>query len=411
VGGRSYRGLTRVARTRSRTVAIAVAVVAVVTVGLGFGVPGSSSAAGSQPGTSGAPTATCSRTAEVVFYAPRGRTRLLDGLDDYANPCVEYFITVPACSANLTRLRGEGCPPYPPEPTPAEQIRAHGPNFHAVAEFHYHGWNLASSSDANAKGVTFRKRMADAKYDVAAGDTWAINEIPSSIRTSDETRYIVRGLVAGLHLGGTQPDKKGAAFVINFGAATSNLTQYKTNLKSWLRSSAFWTTMANNVRWWAQETYSDCSAFCVSGSSLSTLDSQLRAYLEHPLRLSRATGAPADVATARSFLGRTYMPTGTAFWRSSVYGNTARLDMTQMKRLLRLQVYAMRGGVRLGFAWNESSADMTAAEALDLAHTIGNALNSAYNPAATANVCYTPAACSPVLGGATFFGWPGFGTW
>ncbi len=396
----------RVASTTLFTLA-AVALTAV-----GLGAAGSSSASDSDDRAGVSPAAaSCTRTAEVLFYAPRGRGRLLQALDSYANPCVQYYITVPACSENLTRLRGEGCEPLPPKPTPAEAIRAYGPNFHAVAEFHYHGWNPTSSADASAKGVTFRQRMATAKYDLAAGDSWAINEIPSAIRTNDQTRLNVRGLVGGLHLGGSQPDVKGAAFVINFGANTSNLTTYKTNLKSWLGARSFWTSMSDHVRWWAQETYSDCSAFCVSGSSVSRLESELRAFLEHPLRLSRASGAPSDVATARSFLGRTYTSTATAFWRSPVYGNTARLDITQMKRLLRLQVYAMRGTTRLGFAWNESTADMSAAEASELAHTIGNALNSAYNPAAGSSVCYTPAACQPFLSGARFYAWPSFGTW
>src|SRR5205809_156923 len=87
---------------------------------------------------------------------------------------VALAVAVPPLAASKTTLRnGE-----------AAKIRALGPNFHALAEINWAGWrtwvaeNSATWFDA---GVEARRRMAAAGFDVSKGDTWAVNEFPSSV--------------------------------------------------------------------------------------------------------------------------------------------------------------------------------------------------------------------------------------
>ena len=62
---------------------------------------------------------------------------------------------------------------------------------------------LRASRDA---GVEARRRMAAAGYDAANGDTWAINEFPSSVRRDDGTaRSDAREFVRGLYEGDGRP--------------------------------------------------------------------------------------------------------------------------------------------------------------------------------------------------------------
>ena len=107
----------------------------------------------------------------------------------------------------------------------AERIRALGQNFHALAEFHWTTWSRWVTDNATtwyAAGVEMRRRMAQAGFDVAAGDTWAVNEFPSTVRSGSGTaRENARELVRGLYEGDTAARRptRGAVFIVGLGQA------------------------------------------------------------------------------------------------------------------------------------------------------------------------------------------------
>ena len=132
-----------------------------------------------------------------VFYAATDWLRLATKLAATASPCAEYYVSVPPIVGDKTNLR----------PGQADRIRALGANFHALAEFHWTTWSRWVTDNATtwyAAGVEMRKRMAQAGFDVAAGDTWAVNEFPSTVRSGSGTaRENARELVRGLYEGDT----------------------------------------------------------------------------------------------------------------------------------------------------------------------------------------------------------------
>jgi hypothetical protein len=351
------------------------------------------------------------RNVEVLIYAARGRDRLLRALTRYSNPCAQYYVTVPTCEDG-THLRGvEGCEPE--APVPADQIRQYGPNFRALAEFRYNDWKKSPGTWAQ-KGAEFRRQLAVGRY-----DSWAIQEVPEGARKSASERLAVRQAIAGVYAG-ADPPLAGAALNWNMGEATRDLSTYKGQWQSWALASGFWSTMSKAVRWWGQETYADCLAICVAGSTLAAREQSLNAYLQHPARL--AFGRIQGTAAVREFFDAAYMPLVNAFWRSEGFGRTHKISLTTMKRLIRLQVYATRKWVdrglpypdsRIGFAWNEQTTRMTPAQADELAKTLAVALRAAYGPGGTAaQVCYTASACAPVRKRAAFYdSWDSFGTW
>src|SRR3954469_19610299 len=115
------------------------------------------------------------RPLTAVFYAANDWLRLATPLAAAPSPCAHYYVSVPPLASDHTQLRTNQ----------AGQIRALGSNFHALAEINYTGWSTwVASTGAGwfAAGVEARRRMAAAGYDVAAGDTWALNELSSAVR-------------------------------------------------------------------------------------------------------------------------------------------------------------------------------------------------------------------------------------
>ncbi len=77
---------------------------------------------------------------------------------------------------------------------PGESARIRGlggQRVHAMAEINWNAWNTWVAQNGNGTffeaGVEARKRMLAVGYDLAAGDTWALNELPSSARTNTGT--------------------------------------------------------------------------------------------------------------------------------------------------------------------------------------------------------------------------------
>jgi hypothetical protein len=205
-----------------------------------------------------ASTAADCRPAELVFYAARDWLRLGAKLAERASPCAHYYISIPPLVADKTNAR----------PNQAWRIRALGPRFHAMAEVHWATWlkwaraNGRSMYDA---GVEARRRMAAAGFDVAAGDTWAVNELPSSVRRDvgtarEDAQQFLRGLYDG-----DGRRVQGAVFVIGVMHGTSDASLYKATLKSWFSDTPFWLEMRRSVKFWAQEVYGDVRRWGVPG--------------------------------------------------------------------------------------------------------------------------------------------------
>lgn len=287
----------------------------------------------------------------AVFYAATDYLRLATKLAANASPCAEYYISVPPLVADKTK----------PRPNAAERIRALGPNFHAMAEFHFATWTKWVASTGSSwftAGVTARERMAAAGYDFSKGDTWVLNEVTSAVRTNTgQARANLRELLRGLYEGdGTRPTR-GAVFITGLGQQTNNLGLYQTNLQNWLSDSAFWADMSTYVSDWSQEVYGDVRNWAVPGVDTATRRDSLNDYLQHVLVL--ASAGPPTIDTARSFLQTAFSPLANAAWeRDTAYGWTM-VPAAQMASYVSAEVYALRhfssamgqATDHWGFAW------------------------------------------------------------
>jgi hypothetical protein len=400
-------------------------------------------------------SAGCRLKVEVVFWTASHWHRLANALAADVSPCADYYISLPPVAQNQTMPRAR-------EP---ERIRALGLHFHAMAEFRIAGeTGWASWVAANAQrfdsvadawyyaGVRFRRLMAAAGYDVAAGDTWLLNEFNVGTRrdsgsiadldptgTLDVTPYVranMRALVHGLEDGppdGSLPRTEGAAEIgIQFSHQNiPNIEAYKAELKAWLGDAGFWAHIRRHVRWLARETYPDARFWGVPGSSREERRRHLSDYMFHIQRLAEA--GPVSVRTARLYLRRAYMPFGSATWAARGpdpfqpafccgHGYTL-MPADQMKHFVSEQVYAMRRYAarhprtgsrgRLGFSWqpvnNLGLREEEFLASLDaIAARLASAIRHAYGPrpADPAAACTPPGTeenwCAGELLGAAF---------
>jgi hypothetical protein len=309
------------------------------------------------PGPGVGPTApsigTC-RPAQVVFYTARDWLRLGPKLAQNASPCAEYYISIPPLVADKTN----------PRPDQAWRIRKLGRGFHAMAEIHWSTWQTWVQNNGRTwyeAGVEARRRMAAAGYDVASGDTWAVNEFPSSVRRNLGTaRADAREFVRGLYEGDGRP-VKGLVFVIGTIHAATDASLYKTTMQGWLADSDFWVDMDRAVRFWAQEVYGDARRWGVAGAPLSLRRDYLNDFLQHGINLAGV--APEDLEPARAFLTRAYTPLGNAGWQWGSGLGWTLISGDQMQHFVSSQAYAMRhfaarqpGPDRFGFAWAPNNA-------------------------------------------------------
>ena len=200
--------------------------------------------------------------------------------------------------------------------------------------------------------------MAEAGYDVALGDGWALNELTTAVRRGDgNARANIREFLRGLYEGDGSRPTKGAALVIGFGQRTGDLTAYQNTMQSWLGDSEFWTDVATYVSDWSQEVYGDIRAHAVPGEPTSTRREYLNDYLQHPLVLAGA--GPPEIEAARSFLRVAYSPLANGAWpRETAWGWTM-VPADQMAAYISAQVDAMRSFSVVsgqpqdhwGFAW------------------------------------------------------------
>ncbi len=356
----------------------------------------------------------CPTAAEVIVYTQSAWNGLADAFLADPSPCADYYISLPANSGDKATPRSEGEP---------EAMHARGPRMHAMAEFHWTTWANEAGSWYD-KGVEFRRRMEVAGYDVSAGDTWAINELPSTVRSDDEVREAAREVFRGLYEGPSgSPVARGAVFTVGMGHGTINFSVYKPYLEDWLEDTSFWGQANLYVSWWAQEVYADPDWTCVPDTTTAERSTATNAYVEHVALLAEV--GPPEANTAQTYLGRAYTPLMNAVWGSSGsgYGETG-IDLEQMQHFVSGEVYAARAWAgthdypdgRLGFAWARND-DATEADMDTLAARLASAIHYAYDEGggSAAHACspsgaYTWCQCS--VEGATFNdGWSTFESW
>ena len=349
--------------------------------------------------------AECLRT---VFYAPTDWLRLATTLAAHDVPCAQYYVSIPPLAADKTTFR-------PDQPW---RIRALGPNFHAVAEINYNGWAqwvAANGGSWFAAGVEARRRMAAQGFDIASGDTWAVNEASSAVRTgTGAARQNLRDLVRGLYAGDGGTGVKGIVFVIGVGQSGTSLSAYKGTLQLWFADTAFWSDMSSYVSDWSQEVYGDVMRYAVAGAAPDVRRDELAAWLEHPLSL--AIAGPPAISAAQSFLESTYSPLANAAWRYPATSGFGFTDVPTevMQDYVSAQTYAMRSaGTHFGFAWTpKQPADETATQFAAESGALVDRLATAIHDSVTAPEAACTATCVAVLDGASFNeGWRDFSTW
>jgi hypothetical protein len=365
----------------------------------------------------------CRLHAEVAFYTDADWNRLAQNLAAQASHCADYYISIPSIAGNKTM----------PRPDQAWRIRALGPRFHAMAEAHLTSWQTWVTTNNRTwieAGQEFRRRMANAGYDVSLGDTWAMNEVPSSVRqNAGQSRRNLLDFLGGLYEGdGSTEPAQGLVFVVGLGQRTQNLSVYLGNMRGWLSDSAFWSTADGYVRFWAQEVYGDVRAWGVADAPRMTRTRHLIEYVMHPLNLARAGGE--QTAAAEAFFRRTYVPLANAAWKwRSGFGFTD-IDHLMMRHFLSEQVHAIRHDAgthpaegpsgRVGFAWapeNVPSEPDFPAKTAGLQQRLASAFANAYAQGGSSQMgaCGLPddhVWCEGAVEGAAFNeGWSAFSSW
>ena len=355
-----------------------------------------------------------------IFYAATDWLRLATKLAANASPCAQYYVSIPPLVSDKTKAR----------PDQAWRIRALGPNFHALAEIHFATWQRWVASNGStwyAAGVEARHRMEAAGFDVTKGDTWAVNEFPSSVRTgAGGIRQNVRDFVHGLYAGDGTPPTKGVVFVIGPGQSAGDVSLYQSNLQNWLTDSAFWTDMSAYVSDWSQEVYGDARRFAVPGSAVETRRDYLVDFLEHESILAGV--GPPTIDPARAYLAGAYSPLANAAWQwASGYGWTA-VPFDLMQSFVSAQVYALRyysaragqSQDHWGFAWQPRNGSGLATvdfnnQSAAILDRLGAAIRDSGETVDTNNpgvgACGT-GSCGGDLPGAIFTeAWKSFRTW
>lgn len=323
----------------------------------------------------------CRIPVEGVFWTGTDWIRLARALADDPGPCGEYWVSIPPAAADKKALRF----------LQDDLIRAMG--IHPVAEMtlgEVTGWAnwVAQGRTWFEAGVEFRRRMADAGYDVTAGETYLINEFDrttmlDAARTDgrpwpafrrSEMRDLMRGLYYGL------PGMPTSAGVTEFGISFRHqdipfVEQYRAELQGFLADAPFWEDVDRYIRWVAVESYGDTRLWAPPGSSRNQRRRHLDDYIFHVMELAR-TG-PDSVETARDVLERKFLPLLNAGWRArggdqfqwvTGHGNTI-VDEATMNHFVSEQVHAVRHHAgshshgapagRIGFSWqpcNRTSA-------------------------------------------------------
>jgi hypothetical protein len=360
------------------------------------------------------PAAACpTKPVDVVVYTEDGWNELGDAFARNPSACADYFISLPSLANDKTKPRG------PVEPA---NMRKRGSRFHPMAEFHWGGWSAITTMSWYEKGVAFRQAMIDLGYDVAAGDVWEINELPSTVRHDETTRANAREAIKGLYDGPPgSPKVMGAVFVVGMGQGTTNLGPYKTNIGGWLADDAFWSDVAPRVRFWGQETYGSPLATCVDGAPRAAWSAHIDAFTEHVAILADA--APGGAAP-KSFLAKAYTPLANAAWKSAAY-TTESMTLEQMEGFVSMQVYAARAWASahprprdtVGFGWVYARDGVSPSDIATLGDRLAGAIHGAWSetseePSGACDAGKQTTWCSCAVPGAAFNdAWKTFATY
>jgi hypothetical protein len=317
--------------------------------------------------------------------------------------CTHYFVGVPLNANDKTNFHGNVA-------SEIAAIHKRGSNFHALAEFHWGSWRdwaAKNNKTWEEAGVEFRKRMATAGFDLHDGDsdTWAINELPSTLIvgnsgiSSATVRDNAKKAITGLYDGAGSVHKKGAIYRVTLGQDTSEstLANAKPYLESFLADSTFWASMSQHVRWWGDEVYADPLDECQPSTVVGARAQHINDYVFHLPRLATSQNDSA----ARSFLQATFTPILNGAWKAPVGYGRNDIPGAQFEDHVATEVYAVRAwqsnhtsyGKRLGFAWAPPSDAQDQSEAKTIGNRIGTAVSASFVPGAHAD-----AAC----GGASY---------
>ena len=353
-------------------------------------------------------TADC-RPLRAVFYAATDWLRLTTRLAATPSPCAQYYISVPPFAADKSQLR----------PNEANLIRALGPAFHALAEINVTGWTAWVASTGNSwyqAGVEARRRMAATGYDVAAGDSWALNELSSAVRQgTGNARPNMRAFLNGLYDGdGVLPTARGTVFVAGIGQGTTDLSLYQARLQDWYEDAAFWSDLSRFASDWSQEVYGDVRNYAVAGAARETRRDRLNEYLQHQTALAAA--APPSADAARSFLAAFSSPLANAAWRYDAAFGWTDVPVELMADYASAQTYALRSANagRFGYAWSPKNLaaipapDFNAQTDALLVRLAAAIADSGDTPEAACGASW----CTGSLGGAAATAaWSTFGAW
>lgn len=349
------------------------------------------------------------RPLRAAFYAGTDWLRLATRLAATPSPCAQYLISVPPLTSDKSR----------PRPDQARRIRALGPSFHALAEINVTGWTAWVETTGNSwreAGFEARRRMAATGYDVAAGDTWALNELTSAVRQGTGTaRADMRAFLGGLYEGdGTVPQARGVVFTTGIAQGTSELSVYQARLQDWYEDEPFWAELARTTSDWSQELYGDVRTYAVAGATPAARGAALNEYLQHQTALAAA--APGTAAAARAVLAGTSSPLANAAWQYDAAFGWTNVPSDVMQDYVSAQVYALRaaGNGRFGFAWAPRNlAALPAADFVAQTDAILVRLAAAIaDSAAAPEAACAGGWCTRSIPGAAFTTrWRSFATW
>jgi len=349
----------------------------------------------------------------AVFYTSNDWARLAQGLAADPSSCAQYYISIAPLSGAKTEMRAGAAP----------RVDALATNFHSLAEVNYTAWQNWVASTGNSwyqAGQAARSSMDAAGFNIAAGDTWAVNEFPSSVLTNTNgARQNAEQLVQGLYAGeGADTPAQGVVFMVGVGQNSASLAQYKASLESWFQDSTFWGVMSSDVSDFFYEAYGNVADYAVAGEDPATRIGYLNSFLQAPLDLVTAPGVPQTAAAASSFLTSAYGPLANASWAwSSEYGQT-EVGSDVMADYISAQTYAMRsslGDSRIGFAWNPSNTESLSTSDFDadIAGILDRLAGSIHETDGgdPAEACEATGCAAVISGGAPAIGWSTFSSW
>ena len=302
--------------------------------------------------TGAAASARCTAPVEVIAYAQDDWLGLARTFAAAPPGCVEAWIGVPT-------IEGADRAWITTAPGMKEKFARIGPNVHPMPTVDVDDW---TAWGLKHPGVSWRERgamalrgMQQAGYDFAAGDRWALNEVPIAAETDAAVRADIRDLLIGLH--GDAAMRTGVAYAVipqQTGGAAATTARFA----AMLGDRSFWVAADRAILAWSDEAYADVRNTCEPGATYLQQADALAAYAYARRTAARAAAAQAS-PEARAVLERV-VPLANAAWRwPDAYGWTD-VPAETMADFVRVQVHAMArpSGRQLvaGFAWAPKQA-------------------------------------------------------